>query len=84
MMMVSLMMMMLLMMMMSIIPPRQAERAQTLSVETVKQKANVAGEGEKDGGAGVETFTDAEIGAALEKMMNDNQIMTADDMVFLI
>lgn len=62
----------------------QAERAQTLPVESVKQKANVAGEGEKDGGAGVEDFTDAEIGAALEKMMNENQIMTADDMVFLI
>jgi len=62
----------------------QAERAQTLPVETVKQKANVAGEGEKDGGAGVEHFTDAEIGAALERMMNENQIMTADDMVFLI
>ena len=64
--------------------PRQAERAQTLSVDTVKQKANVPGEGEKEGGAGVESFSDAEIGAALEKMMGENQIMTADDMVFLI
>lgn len=62
----------------------QAERAQTLSIDTVKQKANVPGEGEKDGGAGVEAFSDAEIGAALDKMMSENQIMTADDMVFLI
>ena len=61
----------------------QAERAQTLPVATVKQKANVAGEGEKEGAA-VEAFTEAEIGAALERMMNENQIMTADDMVFLI
>ena len=53
-------------------------------VETVKQKANTPVDGEKDGGAGVEAFTDPEIGAALEKMMNENQIMTADDMVFLI
>merc|ERR1712136_569478 len=58
----------------------QAERAQTLSLETVKQKSNVPVDGEKD----PVTLAPGEISAALEKMMNENQIMTADDMVFLI
>lgn len=34
--------------------------------------------------SGVEAFTQGEISSALERMTNDNQIMVADDIVFLI
>lgn len=37
-----------------------------------------------DQNSGDIAFTDAEITAAVEKMTDDNQIMVADDMVFLI
>lgn len=60
----------------------QAERAQTLSMDTVKEKANSTGE--EEASQEIPRFTEVEISAALERMMNENQIMTADEMVFLI